>query len=375
MGRTKVSLRSRPISGGRRTLYLEFYPPVRVREIMKMQRYETLGMYVWDKPKTLTQKQYNEAIFAQAEAIRALRVQAVINEEFDFLDKEKIKGDFLAYFHKEATQRNNSWMSCYKHFYQFVDGRCTFRQLTVDLCVRFREYLMNAMQLDDPTKPLSVNSASNYYRKFRGMLAITLRDDYIRENINEHLERIEAKRNRIEFLNFQELYNLSKTSCEIPVLKRASLYACLSGLRISDIMQLTWNNIVPNIKGTGYNMRIRTEKTETEATLPISPDALELCGPRERGLVFKGLTRSMLNKPLKKWLSAAGITKHITFHCFRHTYAVLQLASGTDIYTVSKMLTHKHVTTTEIYLDLLDEMKEDTLGRIQIYKDPEPMVA
>lgn len=375
MGRTKVSLRSRPISGGRRTLYLEFYPPVRVRENMKMQRYETLGMYVWDKPKTLTQKQYNEAIFAQAEAIRALRVQAVINEEFDFLDKEKMKGDFLAYFYKEATQRNNSWMSCYKHFHKFVDGHCTFRQLTVDLCVRFREYLLSASQLNDPAKPLSVNSASNYYRKFRGMLAITLRDDYIRENINVHLERIETKRNRIEFLNFQELYNLSKTPCEIPVLKRASLYACLSGLRISDIRQLTWPNIVPNIKGTGYNMRIRTEKTETEATLPVGSDALELCGPRESGLVFKDLTRSMLNKPLKKWLAAAGITKHITFHCFRHTYAVLQLASGTDIYTVSKMLTHKHVTTTEIYLDLLDEMKEDTLGRIQIYKDSEPMVA
>lgn len=374
MGRTKVSLRSRPISGGRRTLYLEFYPPVRVRESMKMQRYETLGMYVWDKPKTLTQKQYNEAIIAQAEAIRALRVQAVINEEFDFLDKEKMKGDFLDYFHKEAAQRNNSWMSCYKHFYNFVDGHCTFRQLNVDLCVRFREYLLSATQLDDPTSPLSLNSASNYYRKFRGMLAITLRDDYIRENINEHLERIEAKRNRIEFLNFQELYNLSKTPCEIPVLKRASLFSCLTGLRISDIMQLAWNNIVPNIKGTGYNMRLRTEKTETEATLPISPDALKLCGPCDNGLVFNGLTRSMLNNPLKKWLAAAGITKHITFHSFRHTYAVLQLASGTDIYTVSKMLTHKHVTTTEIYLDLLDEMKEDTLGRIQIYSEPESVV-
>ena len=342
---------------------------------MKMQRYETLGMYVWGKPKTFTQKQYNEAIFAQAEAIRAIRVQAVINEEFDFLDKEKMKGDFLDYFHKEATQRNNSWMSCYKHFHKFVDGHCTFRQLNVELCVRFREYLLSATQLDDPTSPLSVNSASNYYRKFRGMLAITLRDDYIRENINEHLERIEAKRNRIEFLNFRELYNLSKTPCEIPVLKRASLFSCLTGLRISDIMKLQWSDIVPNIKSTGYNMRLRTKKTEAEATWPLSPDALELCGTREEDAVFKGLTRSMLNKPLKKWLAAAGITKHITFHSFRHTYAVLQLASGTDIYTVSKMLTHKHVTTTEIYLDLLDEMKEDTLGRIQIYKDPEIMAA
>ena len=369
MGRTKVSLRSRPISRGRRTLYLEFYPPVRVQVSMKMQRYETLGMYIFAKPKTLTQKEYNAAVMAQAEAIRAMRVQAVINEEFGFLDKEKLNGDFLAYFYKEAQQRNNIWMSCYKHFHTFVDGQCTFRQLNVDLCTRFREYLLNAKQLDAPDLPLSVNSASNYYRKFRGMLAITLRDDYIREDINKHLERIEAKRNRIEFLTFEELYELSKTPCDIPVLKRASLFSCLTGLRISDVMKLQWSDIVPNIKGTGYNMRLRTEKTEAEAIWPLSPDALELCGIREEGAVFKGLTRSMLNKPLKKWLTDAGITKHITFHGFRHTYAVLQLASGTDIYTVSKMLTHKHVTTTEIYLDLLDEMKQDTLGRIRLFKE------
>ena len=63
------------------------------------------------------------------------------------------------------------------------------------------------------------------------------------------------------------------------------------------------------------------------------------------------------------------------FHCFRHTYAVLQLASGTDIYTVSKMLSHKHVTTTEIYLDLLEETKSKTIGRIQIHKDHDPDAA
>ena len=61
---------------------------------MKMQRYETLGMYIFAKPKTLTQKEYNAAVMAQAEAIRAMRVQAVINEEFGFLDKEKLNGDF-----------------------------------------------------------------------------------------------------------------------------------------------------------------------------------------------------------------------------------------------------------------------------------------
>lgn len=63
------------------------------------------------------------------------------------------------------------------------------------------------------------------------------------------------------------------------------------------------------------------------------------------------------------------------FHCFRHTYAVLQLANGTDIYTVSKMLTHKHVTTAEIYLELLEDTKTQTLGRIQIHKNNDPVIA
>ena len=83
----------------------------------------------------------------------------------------------------------------------------------------------------------------------------------------------------------------------------------------------------------------------------------------------------MLYVPLKRWLREAGITKRITFHCFRHTYAVLQLANGTDIYTVSKMLTHKHVTTAEIYLELLEDTKTQTLGRIQIHKNNDPVIA
>lgn len=69
------------------------------------------------------------------------------------------------------------------------------------------------------------------------------------------------------------------------------------------------------------------------------------------------------------------LTSPCIFHMARHTYAVLQLASGTDIYTVSKMLSHKHVTTTEIYLDLLEETKSKTIGRIQIHKDHDPDAA
>ena len=81
--------------------------------------------------------------------------------------------------------------------------------------------------------------------------------------------------------------------------------------------KLTWDNIKVG-PDNGYYIRICTEKTETEATLPISNEELELCGIPGSGRVFKGLTRAMTNQPLKQWISEAGIKKHITFHCFRH---------------------------------------------------------
>ena len=74
----------------------------------------------------------------------------------------------------------------------------------------------------------------------------------------------------------------------------------------------------------------------------------------------------MVNFRLKPWLQKAGITKYITFHCFRHTYATLLIAGGMDIYTVSKMLTHKNVATTQIYADLVNEKKRAAAETIKI---------
>ena len=170
---------------------------------------------------------------------------------------------------------------------------------------------------------------------------------------------------RKEFLTSEEVKKFAATPCDIPVLKQASLFSCLTGLRISDILNLAWDDIqlAPDL---GYCVRIRIQKTDTEAMLPISDEALQLCGERTEGKVFRGLTRSMVNYPLRKWIAAAGIKKHISFHCFRHTYATLQIASGTDIYTVSKMLVHKNVTTTQIYAELVNDKKRETVDRITL---------
>lgn len=240
-----------------------------------------------------------------------------------------------------------------------------FCDVTVDLCKKFREYLLSAKQLKHSKHPVSQNSASAYYSTFRGLLKIAYIEKMFKENLNDYLEKIDCQDTKREYLTLDEVKRLAATPCKIPVLKAASLFSCLTGLRISDIINLQWSDfgLAPD---RGYCIRIRTQKTKTEATLPISYEAYELCGEVGTGKVFKGLTRSMINYPLKHWLAEAGIEKHVTFHCFRHTFATLQIAAGTDIYTVSKMLTHRNVSTTQIYAELVNEKKRESANRISL---------
>lgn len=363
---TTVSLLKRPITNGRMSLYLDFYPAIRNPETMQLTRREYLGIYIFAKPRNDFERDFNQQMLDKAEAIRCLRVTSLINEQFGFLDHEKMKGDFLTYFKKKCKNKDEKWDVVYKHFEAFVKGQCSFGDVTVDLCKKFREYLLNASNLRLSHRKISQNSAAGYYSTFRGLLKTAYREKFLRENINDYLEKIETKQVKREFLTSNELKKLASTPCKIEVLKRASLFSCLTGLRISDIIQLEWKHLQMAPDG-GMCIRKTIEKTDSDSNnLPISNEALELCGKRSDGKVFKGLTRSMTNIPLKEWIKTAGIDKSISFHCFRHTYATLQIASGTDIYTVSKMLVHKNVTTTQIYADMVSEKKRETVNKISL---------
>jgi integrase len=362
---SKVTLRKRAVVGAKESLYLDFYPAIRDPFTMRMTRRESLGIYIYTKPRTEVEREFNHEMLVKAEAIRGIRAQSLINEEFGFLDKSKKKADFLSYFEMKAKTKDQKWLRVYQHFKNFVKGKCAFGDVTVELCNKFRDYLLNANQLAHKHHKISQNSAAGYFSTFRALLKIAYKEKYFRENLNDFLESIETKDTKKEYLTLEELKQLANTPCNIPVLKAASLFSCMTGLRISDILSLQWEEIVPASEG-GYCMRIRTEKTETETTLPISDEALELCGERGNGKVFKGLQNSMTHQPLKIWIESAGITKHITFHCFRHTFATLQIALGTDIYTVSKMLSHKNVSTTQIYADLVNSKKRESANKISL---------
>lgn len=191
------------------------------------------------------------------------------------------------------------------------------------------------------------------------------KEKLITENINDYLEYIECEDIEREFLNQDELIRLAQTPCDSDVLRRASLFSCLTGLRFSDILNLRWNNI-QEVAGIGLCVVLKTQKTKTPATLPLCDDAIELIGERQTGKVFVGFKKTLTAKPLKEWIKSAKIDKRITFHCFRHTYATLQMAMSSNPYLVSQALTHKNLETTLRYTHNVPTALVDTLGKISI---------
>jgi site-specific recombinase XerD len=290
----------------------------------------------------------------------------IINEEYGFLDRNKGKESFLEYFKKLMIERGSSqnWATAYMHFHNYTHGECRFCDLTVPYCQGFLDYLLSDACMHNGKRMMGT-TANNNLTKLKCILAIAYEDGLLKENIAKKLVRAKAHGNKRQFLTKEELLQLSQTPCKSDVLRRAGLFSCLTGLRLSDCIRLQWENIVKLADG-GWGMDIITKKTSTAAILPISEEALQLCGERGTGQVFKNLTNSTVALYLKPWIKSSGIEKHITFHCFRHTFATLQLAEGTDIYTVSKLLTHSNLATTQVYADVVDELKRDAAERISL---------
>ena len=167
------------------------------------------------------------------------------------------------------------------------------------------------------------------------------------------------------YLTIEEVKKAAQTDCDSDLIKRAFLFSCLTGLRRSDILKLTWGEVQQ--QGDYTRIIFRQKKTKGQEYLDITPQAAEMLGSRGKAseLVFKGIPcTSTTNNIIKIWIQRAGIDKEITFHCARHTFAVMMLDLGTDIYTVSKLLGHRELSTTQIYAKVLDKNKQAAVSRI-----------
>ncbi|WP_302129343.1 site-specific integrase, partial [uncultured Duncaniella sp.] len=144
--------------------------------------------------------------------------------------------DFLLYFEEKAKKHYDKWMIVYRHFERFVNGKCSFGDVTIELCNKFREYLLTAKQLRHPKLTITRNSAAGYWSTFRALLKEAYKERLLKENINDFIEDIEYEEVKKNFLTADEVKLLAATPCEKPILKAASLFSILTGLRISDIL-------------------------------------------------------------------------------------------------------------------------------------------
>lgn len=376
---TKVKLRTKAISGNRQSLYLDFYPAIPHPETGAPTRREFLGLYLFDKAKEPVDKQHNKDTLQVAEQIRQKREnhlnkpEVYTGYELEKLKiKEKAEKNFVEYFKKLADKRkasnHDNWISAYNYLETFTRGILKFADLDEKFCNAFKDYLLTTKSNKSSKTTLSQNSAFSYFNKLKATLKQAYKDGYLQADLNAKVEPIKQAETRRNFLTIEELNKLVKTECNNPLLKRAALFSALTGLRFSDIQKLVWGEIYHSVEN-GYSIQFTQQKTKGVEVLPISQQAYQLLGEPKRSTdkVFEGLTYSAYeNKHLYQWIGAAGITKDITFHCFRHTFATLQLSKGTDIYTVSKMLGHRELKTTQIYAKVIDQTKREAADKIKL---------
>lgn len=317
-----------------------------------------------DKVRALRQQEYDTAV------VYSDREQEMIAQN------ERMEQDFIAYFnsiiYKVHPNSSNSiivnWTRVGKLLSIFSEGKpIPFRKINVKLLEDLKLFMLTAPQGGNKKGTLSQNSAATYFSIVKAGLHRAFIDEYLTVDIAAKVKGIPELKVKRETLTLEEAELLAQTPCENEVLKRAFFFAILTGIRLCDIHELTWGEIQKT--STGWRVDFTQRKTHIVDYLPINEQAYSLCGePGEHDQqIFAGLTgSSWISRPLKKWIAASGIKKHITFHCSRHTFATLQLENGTDIFVVKGMLGHTNVKTTQIYAHIVDKSKRNAAEVLQI---------
>ncbi len=353
------------------SLYLAWTP----RPGSKVQ-YEWLNLHIYENPKTNLEKDHNKETMQLAESIRAKRLLDNQTSNHGFASPVKAKISFLTYFKKLADKRRDdsdgnygNWQSVYEHLKVFIGRKdYTLEQIDENFLEGFKQYLQGNITRRGKQQKLEANSALSYYNKVKAALREAYVNKMIKENPSNRVKGLKAGDNHRQFLTIEELQLLAATNCKNGIMKRAFLFSALTGLRWSDVKGLKWN-MIRYTDGAGWSLEYVQKKTRGAEILPLSEQAITILGNKinDNIEIFEKLSyNTHMNKQLQDWVDDAGVKKKISFHCARHTFATLQLSMGTDIYTVSKLLGHRHLKTTEIYAKVIDQKKIDAVMKLPL---------
>ena len=207
------------------------------------------------------------------------------------------------------------------------------------------------------------NTTSKYIKNFGKIIRICLANGWLQKNpfINYKSKMVEVERAFLSMEEIETMLNKVFVSDRLNLVKDIFLFSCFTGLAYADVKKLSRKNIAIGVDGDRW-IYINRTKTDTRSNIPILPIASFLLEKYEdhpqvvnQEKLLPILSNQKMNSYLKEIADACGINKELTFHIARHTFATtVTLSNGVPIESVSKMLGHKNLKTTQHYAKILD---------------------
>lgn len=273
--------------------------------------------------------------------IRGTSCSNITIDEIIFMRKRKIR-----------IRTHKGDLALLNHLKNFSNKKLYLKSIDSNYCYNFSQYLINDIELQ-------INSAKTYLQKLHALLEDAAYYGYIDYNpmppIQKLLPKYLAKEK--EYLSINEIKKISSVDCRHDITKIAFIFACYTGLRLSDIETIKWEHIHKN----GYYQFISKiqVKTNHEVRIPLCRQAAKILSEIKDNdyhseYIFPMYSRSTIYADLKELERKSKIKKHLTFHVSRVTFATLSIQAGISIFVISKLCGHTDIKTTQIYTKMTD---------------------
>jgi site-specific recombinase XerD len=343
-----VILRKRKLAKGGFSLWLDYYKEgLRTNETLKAKN---------GKPLKLTgNKKFDYEVLALAESIREEREKQISNGVSIKVIKRNNNLKEIIYLYLEKFNNSNTLSSAkylFDVFIEFVGVGANIRNISKEQANDFIEYIQQRK-----VKNTTINHYITYFNTFFNWC---IEKEYISNNPFNHIKKFKKQSTKREYLTIEEIREFSKVD-KYHNTKNAFIFSCFTGLRMIDVKNLQWKDIRGNV------IYKKIQKTGNYETIPINETAMKILNDRNKDNDFifdLPKQRRTIEYQLKAICKIAGIEKHITYHCSRHTFATILLSNGVDIYTTSKLLGHSSVSMTEIYSNLINANKVKAINSI-----------
>lgn len=393
-------LRQVSLKDGRESLYLEYYlgreevpvfdesgEPVLYQtgkmagkqkfRIVHNRRKESLNLYLISKPRTPLERQQNKDILELAQKIRFERGQQLLEDLEGYRLKKKEEINFLDYFQayidrytKKDIRMMELALSRFKDFLKETPEYSKFQycikpnQLTKDMMLVFTEYLQSRGKGEGPR---------GVFQRFKKVIKYAVEHDNMRKDPTTGISiKVDDEVLRKDILSLDEIQTLLATHYqgENQEIRRAFTLSLYCGLRYCDVKDLKYTNVDTANRLLSFEQnKTKGHSAKSGVTIPLNDGLLKLIGEPRKGegkdsLIFHLPSHTMCLKALRHWTARAGIEKHITWHCGRHSFAVNILNNGANIKTVASLLGHSGLKHTEKYTRAVDELKQKAIDSL-----------